>query len=887
MTKTTTAAPQQTKAPASSPQRVAARPTQSFSNQSIGRLLGSYAIQAKLVIGSANDRYEAEADRVADSVLRMPKGSPSVLKSISRLPASPVQRKCSSCDEEKLQRKETGDSLFMQRKCAKCEADELQRKSDGSVGARSVRPSIEASIQGARGGGQPLPTSLRRDLEPRFGTDLSGVRVHNDTRAAELSAAVGAHAFTTRQEIFFGAGEYRPDTQAGRRLLAHELAHTVQQGGIASVLLQRDGNGKEIPQPEVSLGWGDKALIGTFSGPTYAFGGSIHDMVDATATGFIKQIRGELSTKEEAFAEKVKANLTASGIASFVLHYWWGLVKGIFSPITGLIDLAKLAVQLSFLPAKIASTAWEHRNELAADATELGKGMFSLSERAGVFLAGLRKHPIDTVKALYNWFSSLGPDAIKAAEKGGRSAGHELMAQFDKPLSELGEIAGEIIGTILINLVLLVFTDGIGNAITQVARGIGELGSVLGKFGKAAEVLGAVVGKIGTVLEVLGGWIAKAEAGIAKVAETVLKPIAPVLEEFGKLVSGLRAFLRKLLGVSEEAAVTAGEQALGGAASHLNEPKPPASLPDAKPGVPPKALGPAKPTVSRPPVPPTVKPAAGNLFENLSEETESLLAQRPGLRKVLEEHPEAARLLKICKSPCKFPSFLSGEKVAETLRNIERLKASATRWGEPLSRTDEAELKALLNRQTNVEEFDKAFAEWADNFGRTRITPKQAAGGHLGAEDRPALGNNKSPGGKPQPEKAELGNFAHSQFAEIMQQDPEVMARIIKETGTLQIFDKPLPNGMIAEYRVGHPFLEKPNMRIDRLWREGGTIYEIKPLSGSNWASRGPVQGQQYAEWLERHGELAPGGKPWKVETIGYYPDRLKTFLQGIGYLPK
>jgi hypothetical protein len=68
-------------------------------------------------------------------------------------------------------------------------------------------------------------------MEPRFGQDFSGVRVHTDARAAASAGAVRAHAYTVGSNIAFAAGAYSPRTAAGQRLLAHELTHTIQQQG--------------------------------------------------------------------------------------------------------------------------------------------------------------------------------------------------------------------------------------------------------------------------------------------------------------------------------------------------------------------------------------------------------------------------------------------------------------------------------------------------------------------------------------------------------------------------------------------------------------------------------------------------------------------------------
>ena len=93
----------------------------------------------------------------------------------------------------------------------------------------SLVPPIVDEVLGSPG--QPFDTATRAFFEPRLGHDFSQVRVHEDARAAESARAIDAAAYTVGSEIVFGAGQYSSSTNAGRRLLAHELTHVVQQGG--------------------------------------------------------------------------------------------------------------------------------------------------------------------------------------------------------------------------------------------------------------------------------------------------------------------------------------------------------------------------------------------------------------------------------------------------------------------------------------------------------------------------------------------------------------------------------------------------------------------------------------------------------------------------------
>ena len=86
-------------------------------------------------------------------------------------------------------------------------------------------------IQSIKGTGHPLSASERAFFEPCFGTDFGDVRVHSDTRAAHVAQSVNARAFTLGRDVVFGAGQYALGASEGRRLMAHELTHVVQQSG--------------------------------------------------------------------------------------------------------------------------------------------------------------------------------------------------------------------------------------------------------------------------------------------------------------------------------------------------------------------------------------------------------------------------------------------------------------------------------------------------------------------------------------------------------------------------------------------------------------------------------------------------------------------------------
>ena len=102
---------------------------------------------------------------------------------------------------------------------------------DGILSGGLVHPDVELAIAASRGGGSPLGGTVSRRLEATIGGPVDDVRVHADNHAAALARAVSARAFTVGNDIFFGQGEYSPATPAGTELIAHEVAHVVQQRG--------------------------------------------------------------------------------------------------------------------------------------------------------------------------------------------------------------------------------------------------------------------------------------------------------------------------------------------------------------------------------------------------------------------------------------------------------------------------------------------------------------------------------------------------------------------------------------------------------------------------------------------------------------------------------
>jgi hypothetical protein len=174
------------------------------------------AAQPQVKVSRPGDPLEREADRIAERVARGERAG-----AVTRAAAAPLQRLSA------VESPERGDGDVAPEE----EREEIQRLAAAAAAAPPA--DVGAGLRAAAGGGKALAPQVRGPLEAGIGADFSGVRVHDDGRAAGLCDALHARAFTRGADVFFNRGEYRPDTREGRRVLAHELAHVVQQGAAA------------------------------------------------------------------------------------------------------------------------------------------------------------------------------------------------------------------------------------------------------------------------------------------------------------------------------------------------------------------------------------------------------------------------------------------------------------------------------------------------------------------------------------------------------------------------------------------------------------------------------------------------------------------------------
>lgn len=258
------------------------------------------ALQAKLEVNAPDDEYEREADAVAEKVTRMPPqrlgasgsggaGTGSVGGSTlhrkpsdepggaAALPVAPAGPSLQR-EEDEEDAADVGSSQPLQREeteedeAAAETAQPLQREATGEdddpepspplqrrlASSRRERPRVSGAFESSlrrlrQGGGQPLSSELLAYMEARFGRDFGQVRAHAGPEAALLARQVRARAFTVGHDIVFGEGQLRPREPEGRRLVAHELTHVLQQqGGLHRVQRELEGESVRPKVPSLS-----------------------------------------------------------------------------------------------------------------------------------------------------------------------------------------------------------------------------------------------------------------------------------------------------------------------------------------------------------------------------------------------------------------------------------------------------------------------------------------------------------------------------------------------------------------------------------------------------------------------------------------------------------
>lgn len=377
-------------------------------------------------------------------------------------------------------------------------------------------------------------------------------------------------------------------------------------------------------------------------GPRIGGSSTARKLLTAIAEGMGEQLYQEVIREKKG--EKLLAQLkkiTKDDLGELYKGYVIGAVEGLVSPVTDLYGLLVFGETMHNMMQDTMLKAIANIGKAGPEAKALLASVGTFATSLGEFMAKVRQNPSEVILAVLNASDVLEAKAIEKAKQLGREGGSAIVASFeepwkakkevaapdplksplayvqhqakagedyllDTPWAKIGSKAGYAVGFVVIQVLLLVFTSGIGNAITKASGAMAKVASALNGLGsRAAKAVGAATARVAELVKVLGNCISSIgtviDTVLAKVIEKlpsigkVLKPISDVMEK-------LKKFLQKLLGVAESkgpalidnvAAKAAGE--LGDDAPKL-APRPPIQPPSANP--PPKPNGGTAPTSS-------------------------------------------------------------------------------------------------------------------------------------------------------------------------------------------------------------------------------------------------------------------------------------------------
>jgi hypothetical protein len=364
------------------------------------------SVQAKLTVGAPGDKYEQEADSVAAQVMSM---------SVQPAPSMPIQRQGEEEEQEPLvQRSSLADSITPLVQRLPEEQEEplqakslLQRAGNGNALAGS---NVESQLNSSKGGGSPLPDEVRSFMEPRFGADFSSVRVHSDSTAVQMNKELGAQAFAHGSDIYYGAGK----SPGNNELTAHELTHTIQQGGAVRLNKQVQRQPKEEEQETLQA----KEIPGR-QGEV-----SLNKEVQPAETLAAKELPShtpqlslnkELRLKPEATDEETEAqpiqakqytSLNVSSVSPRIQGDFFGIPTSLEEAKRKILSpVAQLASGIPGYPLLKVIVGKDPISETPVErnATNLIQGVLSLVPKGQEFFANLQQS--GAIDKAYTWFN--------------------------------------------------------------------------------------------------------------------------------------------------------------------------------------------------------------------------------------------------------------------------------------------------------------------------------------------------------------------------------------------------------------------------------------------------------------------------------------------------
>jgi hypothetical protein len=338
------------------------------------------------------------------------------------------------------------------------------------------------------------------------------------------------------------------------------------------------------------------------------------------AVEFVRGMFGQLAT--EHIGSTLWAHLSvmsSEDAGQLAKGFGIGLGEGLFSPLTDLFGLAVFGERVFGMERMLLVSVLASKGDLSAAAQWLAQEAAALSPDFRAALTTLKSQSTaETVAAILELPDAMTGVAVQKAHEFGVDAAKQIAAAMDSPWhpaqdqkqegspslldtplawlqakagaleskvintpwAEFGKKIGYGIGMVAIQVVLFVFTDGLGNAIEKVGAALGRVGSLLGRLGAG---IGAAAARVAEFIGAVGEGVTVVEQGIGLILGKLLKPFEPLLKPVVRLLEDLKGFLRKLLGVPEKEMVAALEGAGAKAGGGLSHDKPPAAPVHARP----------------------------------------------------------------------------------------------------------------------------------------------------------------------------------------------------------------------------------------------------------------------------------------------------------------
>jgi hypothetical protein len=392
------------------------------------------------------------------------------------------------------------------------------------------------AVEAVRGPGTSLPKEIQRAATRRYGQSFANVRIHTGAPASAAAASLSASAFTIGNNIAFGAHRYAPATTQGRLLLQHELRHVAQQRSAAPAVSpeldspksQYEQEARQIHDPHIEAlpvqriqcapddesSFGDSLVegigqglfgAGTWSGlkevAKFAtadqwgrvFFGRAWPFLKALFEGFLDGFQADVDSGRAESAEEhlVDLVLNPGNSARFLGGFLIGVVLGLISPITDLVkgviaivEFGQSAVEwlAKWSPAGIAAS-----HERQQKIVRLTQKFADLKDEFGKALDSFRSDPKKTVEKFSGFLDDLMQMALGKAHEFGANAAHSIFNFLNSSYYEMGKGIGELVGALLAQILLFIFTGPIGKLITELASSLGKvakfaLGKAVGVF---------------------------------------------------------------------------------------------------------------------------------------------------------------------------------------------------------------------------------------------------------------------------------------------------------------------------------------------------------------------------------------------------------------------